>query len=293
MAIPTTPTAITIVTEALIQADEGDSPPSALITRATNFWLEEIKNKIAGKKNWKILETTIASIPDIHFNKITVPADYQKLIKATFYDGSTKDTLQTATSSTIDLASDEDITEDNAKGRLIFITSGNAKAEKARIVTYNETTKQAGISPDWGTTPSSGDYMIADFEKELEYFPNEAIPSINSAGVPSAISYYDGEFYLDVVPDKSTYAIVFKYVLAIQKVDLTNSRYGNILSDWRVPLLNGVLRKALFNNNNEKYAESKKLEDESILLLMKQDGRKNLQRTNQAVRSAGGLPIDN
>lgn len=292
MAIPTAPTATSVVTEGLKMAGIAN-PSNPLITRATGEWLERTKNFIARKKSgtWKILEKSQVIIPDIYLQKISVPTDFKDIVEVTFYDGATKGTMQTATASTIDLSSTEDISEANAKGRLIFITSGNAKAETSRIVSYNESTKQAGISPDWSTIPTSGDYMISDYESDLTYLPNETIPTVVPAGYPSCITIYNSEFYLDVVPDKSSYALIVKYRIAIQKLDLTDSKYSNILSAWRDVLEQGICREKLFDDDNNKYTAADARFKLGVRDLMKDDAKEQQAISRRSLNHGGGLPI--
>lgn len=293
MAIPTAPTATSIVTEALNSAGIISSVEvSSLLTRATDEWLEEVKNKIAGRPvDWKILEKETVKIPDAYVQNFAIPTDCEKVLEVTFYDGSTKGTMQTAAAGTITLASDEDVSEDDAKGKLIFITSGNAKNEKSRITAYDTSTKIATISPNWATTPASGDYMISDFEQDLTFLPNESIQRVASSGYPTAISEFNGQFYLNNVPDKGTYALIIKYKINIKKLDLTDSKYTDVLSEWRNALMYGVCQKAAFNNDDDKYKTAQYEYNSEVKRLMVENQRKRTQRNNNRVLPIGGMPV--
>ena len=180
MAVPTTQTATLIVTEALNKATYSN-PAAALITRATNFWLEEIKHDISQRKDWKLYEETKVLIPDAYAQRIADPVDFHKCLEARFYNGAIKDTLQTAGSGTITLAAGTG--NSSMEGKPIFITDGNAKGQMTRIVSISGDV--ASVSPNWGTTPSSGTYMIADTERTLAYVPFEEIEVVTGTGTPT------------------------------------------------------------------------------------------------------------
>jgi hypothetical protein len=289
MALPTTQTATLIVTEALNKAGVSN-PSSVRITRFIDFALEEIKNDLFQRKDWKLYEDTKVLIPDAYVQRIADPTDFQKMLQVKFYDGTHKGTMQTATASTIDLEADEDITEEGIKGKLVFMTSGNAKAESSRVVSYNESTMQAGIKPNWGTTPTSGGYMVADIEKELVYLPNESIAAVAATGYPSVISFFDKEFYLDVVPDKSTYAIMMKFLVAVHQLDLTSTRYTTLLTEWRTALVAGVYWKVLLDDDDDRAKGAEVQYERSVLKLKQQDARNRRQRGNSFIRPIGGMP---
>ncbi len=68
----------------------------------------------------------------------------------------TSGTAQSATSSTITLASDASATDDAYNGYGIVITGGTGSGQDhLRITDYNGTTKEATLTSTWTTTPDS------------------------------------------------------------------------------------------------------------------------------------------
>jgi len=273
MAIPVAPTANSIVLEGLHKFDSN--PSVDLIARATDFWLEEVKNSIASKLEWDVLESTKVIIPSIYLQKITAPTNFESIQDVTFYDGGTRGTLQAATSNNITLAVGDG--NDSHLGRLLFITSGNAKAEMVRIVSILGDI--AEISPDFTVTPTSGTYMIADHDHKLEYVSKSKIWKTSTNGHPWHIAYYNREFYLDRIPDKSTYAISIDFTIKIQQLDLTDSRYSTLLSEWRTALDAGIYWKMLDLVGDDQANKQFKLFEIAISDLARQNFRSDSSDT--------------
>ncbi len=269
MAIPTAKTAKEIVIEGLKKFNSN--PSVELITRATDYWLEEIKIAIASKLEWNILESTKVIIPSIYNQRIADPTDFESIQDVTFYDGGTKGTMQSATSSGITLASGDG--NDSHLGRPIFITSGDAKGESSRIISISGDV--AGIAPNWGTTPINGDYMIADYDHQLKYVPKSSIWKTSTNGYPWYIAYYNGEFYLDSIPDKSTYAIVLDLTIKIQQLDLEDPKYTILLSEWRNALDAGIHWKVRDWIGDSQANKKFELFNNAIRDLAGQDSRKS------------------
>ena len=285
MAIPEAPTALSIVTEAYNSAGLFE-PTVSEITRATDYYLEEIKHNIARVKDWKILEATKVFIPTAYQQTVSIPSDFSKLIKATFYDGSTKGTMQSATATTIELASGAG--KPSHIGRLIFITSGNAKGAMSRIIDINGDI--ATIEPAWSTIPTSGNYMIADTYRDLDYVEVDGISPLPAVGHVTTISQYNGNFYLSPIPDRSDYAIVFKYLLAIHQIDLNSPKYTEILTEWRTALVEGVKAKIYEEKDDARVLQAKADYTNALRMLMIQDGKKRAFKGQVYFQSIGGLP---
>lgn len=271
MAVPIAPTLDSVVTEGLRQAGYPN-PTTPLKTRAQNEWIEELKIKIASISQWTLFESTKTIIPSVNEQRIADPTDFQSMIDINFYDGATKGTMQAATINTVTLATGDG--NNSHVGRLIFVTSGNAKAQRSRITAVSGDV--VTISPDWSTTPSSGNYMVADHEHPLSFIPkSQIIKTSNSTGYPYFIAYYGGEFYLNNIPDKATYAITLDFYIKIQQLDLNDTTHATLLSSWQTALKLGVEYKALKEIKSPEWRNIKKEFMEEILILKNMDDKRN------------------
>ena len=111
MAIPTAPTAATIVTEALTRKLNGGTPTAAEITRATNYGLEKVKRDfMLLTKKWKPLMQTAYDITKSDVAKYPLPTDCEAMISVGLIYGDHTGLLQDAdgTAKTATLAATED-----------------------------------------------------------------------------------------------------------------------------------------------------------------------------------------
>jgi len=286
-------TASSIITEAFKLEGIG-RPDNTSLSRATNEWLPAVLEDIASRKNWTELEDTKVSILTAYNQVIDIPSDFESLKEMRFYDGDDKDTAQAGSSAGITLAADEGITEAGAKGSMIFITSGTGLAEKSRIVSYNTTTKVAAVLPAWGTQPdATSTYMIANLERVLSYIPEGGdLPIVAADGSVVRVTLYDEEFYFDPIPDLSTYAVVMTIITHISQMSTSSSRYTNILTKWRLPILEG-LRHLILGNKGAKASVVMRAKGEYEMSVLRLSGQRNRARwvnTQGYAMSRGGLP---
>lgn len=289
MAIPTAPTITSIVEDALreVYGHEASSDEMTLGRQ----WLNKAKNHIAGKKPWHPLEETQVLIPNAYEQRITDTTSFQQMLEVTFYDGTVKGTAQTGTISQITLASDETISEGSAKGKPIFYTGGTGKSQMSRIISYDISTKIAVFSPSVTiAADSSTTYMIADYQHQLTFIEDQAINPIAANAYPTMFSHYNNEFYLDSIPDDSTYAIILKFLVSINNVDLDSTRHANILSSWENALWNGVYWRGLRKLDDSAWKDAFALYNESVRELMIRDKRSLNPRDSKITRQIGGMP---
>ena len=82
MAAPTLPTLVTITTEALKKSGES-SPAAALLTRAQDEWMEEIKADILQwLDNPRYLTATDVTVTQNGISRIAMPTTYFKDLSA-------------------------------------------------------------------------------------------------------------------------------------------------------------------------------------------------------------------
>lgn len=255
MAIPTNPTKATLVAEGLKKAGQTN-PPAALTTRAEDFWMEEIKNDLyiaAGKvqKKLKSLFVTSTLVATIGVHRYSLPSDYAGDLTLTIMDGYHTGTLQDGAAGSATLAADEDITEADIIGKYILITSGTGKSSCSQVITYSTTTKVAAVSPNFNTTPITGDtYRVIDTYTYLDpsnIIQADLIPNLTTSGKPTFYATIGdaeyGEIVFDFVPDK-TYGIQLRYYVDLSLTDLSSTRLATIYRKWRNVWIQGICAKA-------------------------------------------------
>jgi len=255
MAIPTAPTATTLVTESYKRA-KIPSPGAAEITRAEDFLLIEILKIIAQAQNWRVLEETSVAITQAYVPRYSLPADFNKAIEGTLFKTSYSGTAQAGSASTMTLASGETITQVLAQGGILIPTSGAAKGEFRRITSYDTGTKIATITPDFTNTPGADDYMIVssmDDEIDLPYSRTAKLRMYSTPSTPKRIDLYNDELYLDPTPDAGPYAMQIRHQLDIAQIDVTSSRMTTIYTAWEPLLVQGVLALIYQSRDDDRY----------------------------------------
>lgn len=253
MSAPTAPTSTTIVSEALSKA--GESSPSTSLTTRGNLWLEEIKNDIALRtKTLKSLQKTKGMVLNKGQSIYSMPSDFagQGEISIIVLDGNNTGSLQTATATTLTLASSFSATEDFMIGKEILITSGTGVNEIGQVTGWDNSTKIATVSASFGTTPAASDgYLIVETYRDLAQGPirsfDESLYTMNrrkpfSYSPTGDVDY--GEFVLDAPPDK-TYGAKLRYYVDIMMVDLASTLISTLYLKYRNVWLQGVYARRL------------------------------------------------
>ena len=263
MALPTDPTATTIVTEAWNAAGESD-PTAAQITRATDHWMQEVLNDIwlatieSGNTRLKTLQETLVDVSTTGIRTWALAEDMDEELEIEVLDGSRYATAQTAGASSITLAADDDGTSTNTIGRWVLITSGTGVDEIKQITAFDSTTKVATVESAWTATPtSSSTYLIVDQEYQLDEVDlTEMSTSIPAAGRPTVFAKYNRQVIFDKPWDRATYGIRMRYFMNIHQVNLTEgatTRITRIYRNWQDVLKQGVLWKAMRDQDDQRY----------------------------------------
>lgn len=277
MTLPTVPTKTSIVTEALKMAGYS-SPTADEIARAGDEWLEEVKGEIwsrafaNGNTRLRTLLTSNIQISVANKSEYGFPSDFDEELLIEVLDGKHTGTAQSSTNTTITLAADEDVSQKDAEGRYILITGGTGKTQLRQITAYNPTTKVATVDSSWGTAPdNTSTYLIVD-----RFYPIDE-KNITELGinrvVPGRPTFYhrvnegmSEKLIFDRPFDKSTYGIRIRYFANIHKIDLTegNTLISRIYQNWHHVLKQGVLVKALKNDDDDKYPIEKGIFDKMV-----------------------------
>ncbi len=265
MAVPSSPTQNSIVVEAYNK--HNLTANATQLTQAKDEWMQEIKNDIwlKSSKAGKALEFNFLSSKSILItvkgqSLYSLPSDYSTDISKVVFDGNVRGTAQSATSSSITLSATETVGEDTIVGQEIVILSGTGAQSISQCTAYNESTKVATVTPNWGTTPdnTSGYMMVEDrYDLDKKHIRNyDKFLDPTDKYIPS--KWYQvgdedsGDFYLRPCPDK-VYAIQLRYYVDLMFVDLSGTLIATFYKRARNVLVYGVYAKLLEKLENPKY----------------------------------------
>ena len=276
MAVPTAPTATTLATEGLKKAGYA-SPSSSLITRAEDFYMQEVMNDIhILAKKPKFLHTTAVLVLSEGQSRYSNPTDYSSDMEMTLLFGANSGTAQAGSSSSITVGANDSFTPTDIIGQDILILSGTGKGSMSQVVTYSDTTKVATVSPDFTTAPAAAStYVVVDQQKHLAQTPSfefdRIVDTENELGEPTNFmpigDSNDGEFILYPTPYNSggiTYALRLRYYANIMELDLTSTLISTIYSRLRNVFIAGVKYKQLEDDDDNRQQVAKQ-EYNSIL----------------------------
>ena len=133
MATPNNPTLTEIVTEGLKKAGDSD-PDSTLITRASDYWMEEIKNTIRYESpKLAYLQITSIGVLIKGQSRYAYPTDFGSDLSIVLLDGGVSGAAQAGSSSTVTLAADDNSSLGGIQGKDILITSGTGQGSLSQI----------------------------------------------------------------------------------------------------------------------------------------------------------------
>lgn len=258
MSAPSNPTLSELVAEALKKAGEYD-PSTDTVDRAEDKWMEEIKQDIwrRGKK-LKNLMITSHGVATIGKSRYSNPSDYSSDLSITLLDGNIAGTATAGGSASLTLQAGDGSTEELIIGKDLLITGGTGLASLSRIVSYNESTRVATVSPNFKSTPaSSSTYLIVDYEYEVksEHMSNyqyyvQTYRDRPTIYFPVGDEDY-GEFIFNCPPDKA-YGIRFNYYANIMKMDLSSTWLSNLYLQWRNVWIHGIMWKKFQDANDDR-----------------------------------------
>lgn len=277
MAVPANPTAAIIATEGFKKA-LIPNPSSTQLTRATDIWMEEIKNDIANiPAARKLKSLTVKTIAILTKGRAWLdrPDDFQSDMKMELLDGVVSNTAQSGSASSITLNASETIPYNDIIGKEILITAGTAIGSYSEVVDYDITTKIATVSPTFTTVPANGDtYLVVTAHSPLDPTPvwGKGFQT-NPLSIAKPTKYYpvgdddNGEFRLNSVPDK-TYGLLLQYYADLQKIDLDSTRMTTLYRKWRNVFTMGIYVRILNSTENDKEAEERQNYNSAILRLV-------------------------
>lgn len=270
MAVPTVPTLVTLTTEALKKCGYS-SPSSAQLSRAQDYFVEEIKADIwiLGKR-LKCLQAEHVEVLAGGQSQYDFPSGFSSFESARVLYGDEADDVEGATASTVTLdSSDEDEGEDELEGKNVLIYSGTGKGSMSQIKSFDEDTYIATVYPAWanaigGTAPVATDtYVTIDQITPLEiktvpHFDRLAQP--HETGRPRDLYHHGDEdhygyYTLFPTPDEDYYyGVHLKYYLNLLTLDLASTRMATLYARWRNLWIQGVKAKQLEDDDDARAA---------------------------------------
>ncbi len=273
MAIPTNPSLTSICTEALQKSGIGSPAGTALLTRAENQWMEEVKNDIyntakrSGSTRFKTLQTFNVQISISGQTKYDTPSDFGEEILLTLLEGTHTGIAQAGGNTSITLESGENATEEEVEGNSILLTDGTGKVGLRQSVDYNTTTEIATVDSAWDTNPDATSiYVVIDKTTEINEEGLEDIGSLGTSfqkGKPNTFMIknegVNNKIVFNQPFDSALYGILLEYYVNIHNIDLTegSTLISKIFKNWHSVLLYGVYVKALDDADDDRYAAAK------------------------------------
>lgn len=257
MGIPSNPLLVDLVTEGIKQAGESN-PTAALITRASNEWVEEIKNDIWNlAKKPKLLHVTAYTVINKGQSRYAYPSDYSSDLFLTLLWGSNSNTCQGGSINTLTLNANDNSGQ-NIVGKEVLMMAGGSMGSYSQIVSYDSTTKIAAMVPDFDTAPTAGDtYMIIDQEYPVETRPIFDWESRLKMVAPALPQYLypvgddeSGYFVFNCPPD-ITRGARLRYYSDISQLDVSSTLMSVIYRKWRNIFIKGVKWKKLADEDDD------------------------------------------
>lgn len=270
MSVPTNPTALLLVTEAFNKVGIA-SPTTPQTDRATDYFLQEILNDLwtraerRGNTHFRSLQTFEVQITTVGKSKYDFASDFDEEISITLLDGTHTGTAQAGAANTITLEADEDVSEADAVGEYLLLTSGtgaDVSDNLRQIIAYDTSTLIATVDRDWTTNPANDSvYLIANEMPDLDKEHIEDVGGLggtNTAiGKPASFSQLvegvNERFILDKPPDKATYGLLIRYYANIHEIDLAGTLYARLLQNWRWPLTYGVAARVAESEDDNRF----------------------------------------
>ena len=287
MAVPTPPTINSLITEAYRRCGIAN-PSTAQLLRATDEWLEEVKQEISDAKTWHTAEETMVVIPQPYLQVYAMPSPLVRVQRVRFYRGATKGTAQTGTTSTITVAAGTGSSTWN--GRKIFLTSGAGAAQVGRITGVSGGV--VAVSCTWDLAPtSSTTYMVADTER----FVSGPERGFLMSGINPSTSILKWDFveqnlrFWPPVDAALEYALEIDGEVDLSLIDNGDARITRLLREWRVPIVRGLMVRIKEDQDDPDVDRDERKYAQAIKSVARKDGRKRQRAEAGIIQGPGGF----
>ena len=263
MAAPTQPTTTSIVTEAYRRyfGVTSYTPTSTQINTAISEGIEKVKRDMwALSQRWRPLMKIGYDMTVKGISKYPYPADYERMKLIEILEGTSTGTLQSATSTSATLAAAEGISQDEAEGALLAITSGTGVDQALQIDDFNTTTKAVTMAESWTTTPTAtSTYLVAVtqyllWKEDMLQRARLRKPFLKARPTDyhPIDDIYSGSYELTPIPDK-VYVVRMEYYVNLLLLDTSATIYNKLLYNWAGLWTQGVYTWLLESFSDSRY----------------------------------------
>jgi len=259
MAIPTSPSISSIVTEALKRAGRT-SPSAAQITEATEHQLREVKSDIMRvAPDHPYLQVTATSSTTVGEQRYALPSNSHSFVSLVLLNGPDeyRGTAQAGASTTITLDSDFPGSDNSIRGYYVLITGGTGIGQYRQVLGYVGSTKVATVDLVWTTIPTAGStfLIVSETRKLWPYeIASDFDQQIQSLGLgkPAIASVFSDEFNLYPIPDR-IYGLLHRYYVDLDQLDDAGAVFLNLLREWRSLWVQGIAVKTMQRYDEDRY----------------------------------------
>jgi hypothetical protein len=264
MAIPTTPTALSLVTEGLRQA-RIFYPTTQQINTYQNEVMEQLKNDLWQQvKQMKPLMTFSYMVLTPGQSRYSCPSDYSSDMSMVCETGLYTGTINSATSNTITVPTIPTGVFDvnQVLGEDLVIISGtamNSVSQITNVVNNNNGTQTLTVYPNFqGTPDSTSSYMIVDNTWPIDQRHIAEFDMYHrSGGIDRPRYFYPmgdedfDEFQFDVAPDNFyVYCVRMRYFVNIMTLDLNSTLMSSLYLKFREYWIKGIKAQALADQDD-------------------------------------------
>ena len=246
MAVPSNLTPTQIVTEALKWGGRT-VPTSAQITDGLTLYMAAVKSdmhRVAPCHPSLLTQTTVPT--QIGLSKYDWPVDAEEISSINLID--TRDetgwtgSAQAGSSSSITLAAGFDSAGIEMRGRYVHNTTAGVTG-KGQILTYDNTTKVAGLTTVEGTAfAAATPYMIEAMRWEVKKRTSYHLPSWEQSYEltrPKQMVMRGRTGLFDKAPDR-VYIIEWEYWAALDRLDEAGAVFLRHLREWNAVYFQGI-----------------------------------------------------
>lgn len=261
MAIPSLPTALSLVTEGLRQAGIFNPTPTQLATYQ-NEVLEQLKNELwASVKQMKPLMTFSYAVLVAGQSRYSCPSDFASDMSMVIMTGLVTGSVLGATTNTLVVPAALSLSADQSIGKDLLIVSGTASAACSQIVgvsTNNDGSFLITVYPNLQATPdTTSSFMIVDNQYPVEQDHIANYDKFRSAGLDRPRKFFPmgdedfDEFIFDVPPDATRiYGVRMRYFVNIMTLDLASTLMSTLYQKFREYWIKGIKAQALMDNDD-------------------------------------------
>lgn len=262
MALPASPTALSLVTEGLRQA-RIFYPTQNQLSTYQNEVMEQLKNELwVELKQSKPLMTFSYMVLVPGQSRYSCPSDFSSDMTMVVETGLTTGSVVSATANTLQTpASVGPLDLDQTLGKDLAIISGAGAASVSQItgvVNNNDGTTTLTVYPDFQVTPdATSGFMLVDAQWPVESKHIAMYDKYRTAGVDRPRHFFPmgdedfDEFIFDVAPDNNyPYVVRMRYTVNIMTLDLDSPLMLLLYQKFREYWIRGIKYQALSDNDD-------------------------------------------